>query len=100
MILNAKIMKNKILFILSLLSVMPIHAMATDASPAALSVAVYDFKGDGDTAQIGRNVTTLITANLNHRSTPETVRKALFDGKSWRSAFVDEDGETAISVKL
>lgn len=43
---------------------------------------------------------TLITANLNHRSTPEGVRKALFDGKSWRSALVDEDGETAISVKL
>jgi predicted O-methyltransferase YrrM len=43
---------------------------------------------------------TLITANLNHRATPDSVRKALFDGKSWRSAFVDEDGETAISVKL
>jgi predicted O-methyltransferase YrrM len=43
---------------------------------------------------------TLITANLNHRSTPEAVRKALFDGKSWRSAFIDDDGETAISVKL
>jgi predicted O-methyltransferase YrrM len=43
---------------------------------------------------------TLITANLNHRPTPEAVRKALFDGKSWRSALVDEDGETAISVKL
>jgi len=43
---------------------------------------------------------TLITANLSHRSTPEAVRKALFDAKSWRSAFVDEDGETAISVKL
>jgi len=43
---------------------------------------------------------TLITANLNHRSTPEAVRKALFDGKSWRSALVDKDGETAISVKL
>ena len=43
---------------------------------------------------------TLITANLNHRSTPEAVRKALFDGKSWRSALVDESGETAISVKL
>jgi predicted O-methyltransferase YrrM len=43
---------------------------------------------------------TLITANLNHRSTPEAVRKALFDGKSWRSALIDDDGETAISVKL
>ena len=43
---------------------------------------------------------TLITANLNHGGTAETVRKALFEGKAWRSAFVDEDGETAISVKL
>ena len=43
---------------------------------------------------------TLITANLNHGGTAETVRKALFDGKSWRSALIDEDGETAISVKL
>ena len=43
---------------------------------------------------------TLITANLNHGGTAETVRKALFDGKTWRSALVDDAGETAISVKL
>ncbi len=43
---------------------------------------------------------TLITANLNHGGTADAVRKALFDGKSWRSALVDGDGETAISVKL
>ena len=43
---------------------------------------------------------TLITANLTHGGTADTVRKALFDGKSWRSALVDEEGETAISVKL
>jgi predicted O-methyltransferase YrrM len=43
---------------------------------------------------------TLITANLNHGGTADSVRKALFDGKSWRSALVDDDGETAISVKL
>jgi predicted O-methyltransferase YrrM len=42
---------------------------------------------------------TLITANLNHGGTADAVRKALFDGKSWRSALVDDDGETAISVK-
>jgi predicted O-methyltransferase YrrM len=42
----------------------------------------------------------LITANLNHGGTADTVAKALFDGASWRSALVDEDGETAISVKL
>jgi predicted O-methyltransferase YrrM len=43
---------------------------------------------------------TLITANLNHGGSADAVRKALFDGKSWRSALVDEDGETAISIKL
>jgi predicted O-methyltransferase YrrM len=43
---------------------------------------------------------TLITANLNHGGTAEVVRKALFDGKSWRSALLDQDGEAAISVKL
>jgi predicted O-methyltransferase YrrM len=42
----------------------------------------------------------LITANLNHGGTTDAVRDALFDGKSWRSALIDEDGETAISVKL
>lgn len=41
----------------------------------------------------------LITANLNHGGTADKVRVALFDGKSWQSAFVDEEGETAISVK-
>jgi precorrin-6B methylase 2 len=43
---------------------------------------------------------TLITANLNHGGTADAVRKTLFDGKSWRSALIDADGETAISVKL
>jgi predicted O-methyltransferase YrrM len=42
----------------------------------------------------------LITANLNHGGTATAVHAALFDGKTWRSAPVDEDGETAISVKL
>jgi hypothetical protein len=42
----------------------------------------------------------LITANLNHGGTADVVRNALFDGKSWRSALIDDDGETAISVKL
>jgi len=42
----------------------------------------------------------LITANLNHGGTADDVHDALFDGKSWRSTLIDEDGETAISVKL
>ena len=43
---------------------------------------------------------TLVTANLNHGGTADAVRKALFDDGVWRTALVDEDGETAISVKL
>jgi len=42
----------------------------------------------------------LITANLNHGGTADSVWKTLFDGKSWRSALVDPQGETAVSVKL
>src|SRR5262245_59551086 len=42
----------------------------------------------------------LITANLNHGGTANAVRDALFDGQTWRSALIDQDGETAISVKL
>lgn len=42
----------------------------------------------------------LITANLSHGGTADAVSRALFDGKSWRSALVGEEGETAISVKL
>jgi predicted O-methyltransferase YrrM len=42
----------------------------------------------------------LITANLNHGGTADAVREVLFDGRNWRSALVDDDGETAISVKL
>jgi predicted O-methyltransferase YrrM len=41
----------------------------------------------------------LITANLNHGGTADAVARVLFDGKSWRSALIDDDGETAISVK-
>jgi predicted O-methyltransferase YrrM len=42
----------------------------------------------------------LITANLNHGGTANAVQAALFDGKTWQSTLIDEDGETAISVKL
>jgi len=43
---------------------------------------------------------TLITANLNHGGTADAVCKALLDKTTWRTEFVDEDRETAISVKL
>ena len=42
----------------------------------------------------------LITANLSHGGTADAVHKALFAGKYWRSALIDDSGETAISVKL
>ena len=37
----------------------------------------------------------LVTANLNHGGTADAVYAALFDGKSWRSTLVDEDGGSA-----
>lgn len=43
---------------------------------------------------------TLITANLTHGATAQAVRKALLEDKAWRTALIDEEGETAISVKL
>jgi predicted O-methyltransferase YrrM len=42
----------------------------------------------------------LITANLSHGGTANAVRDALLDEKKWLTAFVDEERETAISVKL
>ncbi len=43
---------------------------------------------------------TLVAANLNHGGTVDAVCKALLDRSQWLTAFVDEDRETAISVKL
>src|SRR5215831_15038287 len=42
----------------------------------------------------------LITANLNHGGTANAVCRALLDRAEWLTAFVDEDRESAISVKL
>jgi len=68
-------------------------------------VAFFDGGAPGPALHTGlrkllRTGGVLITANLNHGGTADTVAKALFDGKSWRSALIDDDGETAISVKL
>jgi predicted O-methyltransferase YrrM len=43
---------------------------------------------------------TLITANLSHGGTADAAREALFTGKRWRSAFINEERETAVSIKL
>jgi predicted O-methyltransferase YrrM len=42
----------------------------------------------------------LVTANLNHGGTANAVCQALLDVQVWRTAFLDEDRETAISIKL
>lgn len=41
----------------------------------------------------------LISANLTH-SGAEAYMTALQDGKNWRTAFIDENRETALSVKV
>jgi predicted O-methyltransferase YrrM len=79
-------------------------AMVLPTLDAGYDVAFFD--GNAPTPGLHKTLRgllriggTLITANLNHGGT-DAVRKALFDGKAWRSALIDEDGETAISVKL
>jgi len=42
----------------------------------------------------------LVTANLNHGGTADAVCEALLDERAWLTAFVDDAGETAISIKL
>jgi predicted O-methyltransferase YrrM len=42
----------------------------------------------------------LVTANLNHGGTANAVCQALLDQQVWLTAFVDDDRETAISIKL
>ena len=42
----------------------------------------------------------LVTANLNHGGTADTVLAALLDAKKWLTAFIDEERETGISIKL
>ena len=42
----------------------------------------------------------LVTANLNHGGTADAVCGALLDREVWLTAFVDDERETAISVKL
>ena len=72
------------------------------ALPPAAATAFGDLDAqiDGCLAGLLRTGGTLITANLTHGGTADSVRKTLFEGKTWRSALVDDKGETAISVKL
>jgi len=65
-------MKIKNLLILSL----SLAGMVAHAAPPSLTVAVYDFKGDADTASFGSKVTTLVTANLTTETNLVLVERA------------------------
>ena len=93
-------MKTKHLSIL-LFAALTMIAGAADKPQTALTVAVYDFKGDVDTASFGGKVTTLITANL----TAETnlvmleradLTKALNEQAFDLSCMVNSDAATKI----
>jgi TolB-like protein len=93
-------MKTKHLSIL-LFAALTMIAGAADKPQTALTVAVYDFKGDVDTASFGGKVTTLITANL----TAETnlvmleradLTKALNEQAFDLSGMVNSDAATKI----
>jgi TolB-like protein len=67
-------MKTKISLVLILLSFS--IALAQAAPQAALTVAVYDFKGDADAASFGSQVTTLVTADLTTETNLVLVERA------------------------
>lgn len=68
-------MKTKYLSIL-LLATLATIASAADKPQSALTVAVYDFKGDGEAAGYGNNITTLVTANLTTETNLVLVERA------------------------
>ena len=56
---------------------MPLACVLAHAvPPSALTVAVYDFKGDGEAAGYGNNVTTLVTADLTTETNLVLVERA------------------------
>jgi TolB-like protein len=60
-----------------LLALMPLACVLAHAvPPSALTVAVYDFKGDGEAASYGNNVTTLVTADLTTETNLVLVERA------------------------
>jgi TolB-like protein len=73
-------MNTKMLLALSLLAGVAIHA-------APLTVAVYDFKGDGEAASYGDNVTTLVTADLTTKTNLVLVERSELDKALNEQAF-------------
>jgi TolB-like protein len=78
-------------------------ALASDPPPAALSVAVYDFKGDGPAASFGNNVTALVTANLATESNiimleRAELNKALSEQAFGVSGLVSSDAAAKIGL--
>ena len=61
-------MKTKHKWTILALAALAPCALAADKPPIALSVAVYDFKGDGPAASFGNSVTALVTADLTTES--------------------------------
>ena len=66
-------MKTKIAIILVLTL---IGVMAHAAPPSALTVAVYNFKGDDKVESLGSKVTTLVTANLTTETNLALIERA------------------------
>ncbi|MEI6074386.1 MAG: CsgG/HfaB family protein [Verrucomicrobiota bacterium] len=69
-------MKAKTTSALVLLAALLLTVNAADQQPASLTVAVYDFKGNGAAASIGRDVTTLITVDLTTETNLVLVERA------------------------
>ena len=93
----------KTLLNLGLLTALTASLLAAETPPAALSVAVYDFKGKGPAASFGNNVTALVTANLTTESNiimleRAELKKALSEQAFGVSGLVSADAAAKIGA--
>jgi TolB-like protein len=60
-------------------TILATFASAADQPPSTLTVAVYDFKGEADSASFGNKVTTLVTADLTAETNLVMLERADLD---------------------
>jgi TolB-like protein len=78
-------MKVRILFVLAMAALA--RMTAAETPPPALTVAVYDFKGEADAASYGNKVTALVTADLATQTNLMLVERAALNKALNEQAF-------------
>lgn len=89
--------KSSPVFLLTMLALLA----SITAQAAPLTVAVYDFKGDGEAASYGRNITTLVTADLTTETNlilveRSELNKALSEQAFGASGMVSSDAAAKV----